>query len=147
MNILSNRNPSLYKPSWNCFHCNLVAESHSQLWFCQPTDPTKWSRLKAFQMIIDLAKESLKKHLLKDLKKCSFLPAPDWLNIFANLQCWDLSTMTSQLNSFDLLKGFVPQELSNFVLSILGNRSSTEKLINKILFKIQDRAYKFIWIS
>ncbi len=54
--------------------------------------------------------------------------------------------MNSQLSSLDLLRGFVPYELSNLVFSIIGNRTATNKLFNKILFKTQDRAYKFIWV-
>src|SRR3989442_8196967 len=39
-----------------------------------------------------------------------------------------------------------PTELSDFIFSVLKNRISTCKLLNKILFKLQDRVYKFIWI-
>src|SRR5205823_13621746 len=146
MEVLSLRNPSLYDPSWNCFHCNLVTESYSHLWYRQPADHTKWSRLEAFDMIIDLAKESLKKHLRKAVKKLPSPPVPDWLDQLARLRCWEPPTSNSYLNNFDLLLGFVPKELSDFVFSVLKNRTSTYKLLNKILFKLQDRSYKFIWI-
>src|SRR6266498_2027437 len=146
MEVLSLRNPSLYDPSWNCFHCNLTIESSSHLWYCQPSDPAKWSRLEAFDMIIDLAKESLKKHLQREVKKLPSLPAPDWLDQLARLRCWESPTSNLQLNNFDLLLGFILKELSDFVFSVLKNRNSTYNLLNKILFKLQDRAYKFIWI-
>src|SRR5205823_5963849 len=100
MKVLSQRNPSLYDPSWNCFHCNLVTETCSHLWFCQPSDTSKWSRLEAYRMTVDLARDSLKLHLQKEIKKLSILPSPDWFAQFSRLHCWALPTSNSSLYSF-----------------------------------------------
>ncbi len=146
MNNLCRRKFEIYKSEWKCFHCDLVHETCAHLWFCAPSDPSKWSRKDALKMIIDLARDSLKKHLIKIDRNRSRIPTLDWLPEFVALPCWSLTPSDTSFYSFDLLKGFVPWDLFDLVNSVTRNYTLSISLINKVLFKLQDRAFRYIWL-
>jgi len=146
MDNLCRRKPEIYNSEWNCFHCNLVHETCAHLWFCAPSDPLKWSRKDALKLIIDLARDSLKKHLIKIDRNRSRNSTLDWLPEFVALPCWSLTPSDTSFYSFDLLKGFVPWDLFDLVNSVTRNHTLSTSLINKVLFKLQDRAFRYIWL-
>src|SRR5438034_7945117 len=97
-------------------------------------------------MIIDLARDSLKKNLIKIDRNRSRIPTLDWLPEFVALPCWSLTPSDTSFYGFDLLKGFVPWDLFDLVNSVTRNCTLSISLINKVLFKLQDRTFRYIWL-
>src|SRR6266496_5455641 len=91
-------------------------------------------------------RDSLKKHLIKIDRNRSRNTTLDWLPEFVALHCWSLTPSDTMLYGFDLLKGFVPWDLFNLINSITRNSALSTSLINKVLFKLQDRAFRYIWL-
>src|SRR6266496_6217739 len=87
MDNLCRRKPEIYNSEWNCFHCNLVRETCAHIWLCTPTDSSKWSRKEALKLIINLARDSLKRHLIKIDRNRSNHTTLDWLPEIAALPC------------------------------------------------------------
>src|SRR5436189_3507492 len=97
-------------------------------------------------MIDDLASDSLKKHIIKIDRNRSRNSTFDWLTAFVALPCWSLTPSDTSFYSFDLLKGFVPWDLFDLVNSITRSHTLSISLINKVLFKLQDHAFRYIWL-
>ena len=61
------------------------------------------------------------------------------------MDCWSLPSSPLTWSCYDLLRGFIPQSLVDVVYSITRKFDLTESILNKLIFKLQDHAFKYVW--
>ena len=59
--------------------------------------------------------------------------------------CWSLPFSPLTWSCYDLLRGFIPQSLVDIVHLVTRKSDLTESILNKLIFKLQDRAFKYVW--
>ena len=145
MNILSQRRPDLYPPTLKCFNCTSFEETNLHVWSCDGL-PSTISRLMKFKDILNLSRDSLFTRLSSIWKTNHPNDIPLSNRDFLRLPCWSTVLSSSSYTGYDLLRGFVSRSLVEFVHNITYSQILTHSLINKLVFKLQDRSYQHIWL-
>ena len=137
------RRPDLYPDELLCSLCHMELETNEHVWFCSA--PSTSSHQDTFKKIVHLARDSLVIKLTNLWQKDDRNKYFPYNQDIIIMDCWSLPSSPLTWSCYDLLRGFIPQFLVDVVYAVTRKSDLTESILNKLIFKLQDRAFKYVW--
>ena len=130
--------PDLYS-NWLCPRCELFKESFNHVWLCNCISS------EMNQIILDTKSDLVQ--ILSEVVTAS-CPARIHLvplSLLDQHSMWSLQSSDVEFTFIDLLKGFIPLELSSSIRSILNSVSTTHFLLSMFRDNLYNRIRDRIW--
>jgi exonuclease III/ribonuclease HI len=144
---LKHRRPDLYDQSWKCPWFNYSNHPHNE---CLESMDHLWTCIGLnTRQLITPSHQILKNkcnQLINRIIKHNDRLNPDTIrHDISRLPCWTLTYNTHEITAYDLIRGFVPNSLTNMINKYTKSEQITNKLVSSTVTKIQKSLLKNIW--